>query len=135
MIKKRVCVDCGKRKNHSIHLADHRYVDPRQPGLNPIGQRMTRFNQSEEGRDYRARVRELGKGETPCQIQSPVCTGTAQHLHEDKTRGKSGGLDAAIRKGTRLWEACDSCNSYISENQVWARERGFVVRARDIDRQ
>lgn len=96
---------------------------------------MTRFNQSEEGKDYRARVRELGKGETPCQIQSPVCTGVAQHLHEDKTRGKSGGLDAAIRKGTQLIPACDACNGYVSENQVWARERGFIVRARDIDRQ
>ena len=95
---------------------------------------MTRFNQSEAGKEYRARVRELGKGETYCQIESPVCTGIAHHLHEDKTRGKSGGIDAAIRKGTRFFDACDPCNAYVSENQVWARERGFIVRARDIDR-
>jgi len=47
---------------------------------------------------------------------------------------RSGGIDAAIRKGTRLFDACDPCNAYVSENQVWARERGFIVRARDIDR-
>ena len=132
MKPKKACAQCGMIKNHSIHLTDHDFVDPRPAGISPVGQRMTRFNESEDGKKYRAHARELAKGETVCQIQSPVCTGIAQHIHEDKTRGKSGGLDAAIRKGTRLWDACDPCNSYVSENQVWARERGFIVRARDI---
>jgi len=132
MIEKKRCAECGMIQNHSIHSSDHRFVDPRPAGISAIGKRMTRFNESEDGKRYRAHARELAKGETVCQIQSPVCTGIAQHIHEDKTRGKSGGLDAAIRKGTRLWDACDPCNSYVSENQVWARERGFIVRARDI---
>ena len=132
MKPKKACAQCGEIKNNSIHLTDHDFVDPRPAGISPVGQRVTRFNQSEAGKEYRARVRELGKGETFCQIQSPVCTVIAYHLHEDKTRGKSGGIDAAIRKGTQFFDACDPCNAYVSENQVWARERGFIVRARDI---
>lgn len=132
MKPKKECAQCGRIKNNSIHITDHDFIDPRPAGISPVGQRMTRFNSSEAGKEYRAHVRELGKGETVCQIQSPVCTGIAQHIHEDKTRGKSGGLDAAIRKGTRLFDACDACNSYVSEHQVWSRERGFIVRARDI---
>jgi hypothetical protein len=95
---------------------------------------MTRFNASPEGMEYRSHVRELAKGEVACQIQAPGCTRVAEHIHESATRGKSGGLDAAIRKGTLLFDACDSCNSYCSENQVWAMERGFIERARDIDK-
>lgn len=135
-MKERVrCGSCGEIKNHSVHTYDHDFQDPRPVGISPVGKRMQRFNASDAGKEYRAHSRELSKGETVCQIQSPVCIGTAQHIHEDKTRGKSGGLDAAIRKGTRLWDACDPCNSYVSENQVWAREKGFIVRARDIDKE
>lgn len=90
---------------------------------------MTRFNQSEAGKEYRAHVRELGKGETYCQIQSPVCTGIAQHLHEVLTRGRAGGIEAAIEKGPKPIECCNSCNSYVSENPVWAMERGLLRHA------
>ena len=70
----------------------------------------------------------VGDGREPCQIQSPVCTGFVEHLHEPLTRGKAGGLEAALREGPPPIPACDACNSYVSENQVWARERGFIVR-------
>jgi hypothetical protein len=130
---------CDRVRSAPIHVFgllgyEHPFEDTRPTGISPVGQRMRRFNASPAGQEYRAHARELGKGETPCQIQSPVCIGVAQHIHEDKTRGKSGGLDAAIRKGTRLWDACDPCNAYCSENQVWAREKGFIVSAREIDR-
>lgn len=128
------CKVCGEINHNSIHTTDHDFVDPRPVGMSPVGKRMQRFNSSPEGKEYRAHVKELGEGETACQINSPVCQGIARHIHEDKTRGKSGGIDAAIRKGTQLIDACDPCNGYCSENQVWAREHGFIVRARDIDK-
>lgn len=70
----------------------------------------------------------VGDGHEPCQIQSPVCTGYVEHLHEPLTRGKAGGLEAALRDGPPPIPCCDPCNGYVSENQVWARERGFIVR-------
>jgi hypothetical protein len=132
------CPQCGMSVNASEHVRGHEKFDHdvpvySKPGLSPMGRRMRRFNESEAGKAYNARTREIRKGETPCQIVSPVCTGVAEHQHEDKTRAKSGGIEAAIRKGTQFFPACDPCNSFCSENQVWARERGFIVRARDIE--
>lgn len=130
---------CDRIKSAPVHVFgllgyEHDFVDTRPMGMNPIGKRMQRFNASPEGQEYRAHARELTKGETPCQIKAPGCTKVAQHIHEASTRGKSGGLDAALRKGTLLFDACDSCNSYCSNNQVWAEARGFIERARDIDK-
>jgi hypothetical protein len=113
---------------------DHPFLDDRPVGLSPIGGRTRRFQASDAGKEYSAHARELSKGETACQIEAPGCTGVAQHIHESATRAKSGGIEAALRKGTLLFDACDSCNEFCSENQVWAQERGFIERARDIDR-
>ena len=131
---------CGRITSAPCHIVghpdyEHDYLETKHPGLNPVGRRARRWQASEEGKAYRAHTEELRKGETPCQINSPVCIGVAQHIHEDKARGKTGGIEAAIRKGATLWDACDPCNEYCSENQVWARERGFIFRARDIDRE
>jgi phage tail tape-measure protein len=39
----------------------------------------------------------------------------------------AGGLEAALRDGPPPIPCCDRCNSYISENPVWAAENGWLV--------
>lgn len=130
MPKARVrCGSCGEIKNHSVHTYDHDFVDPRPAGLSPVGRRMQRFNASPEGKEYRERAKET-RGQ-PCQIVSPVCTGYAEHLHEPLSRGRAGGIEAALRDGPPPIPCCDACNGYVSEHPVWAREKGLLIRLSD----
>ena len=93
------CAVCGSRKQASIHLGRinpgwHAFQDARRPGMKPMSDGMQAFR---EASGYAAAV-EAAKG-TPCQIVSPVCTGTSEHLHEPLSRGRAGGLKAALRDG------------------------------------
>lgn len=123
---------CGAKKNHPVHIkalrleGAHDYMDPSRAGLSPIGAARERFNASPEGRAYNAVTRALADGETACQIQSPVCTGIAQHQDEQLPRGRAGGIAAALRDGPAPYLCCDPCNSYVAENIVWATENGFA---------
>ena len=143
MIEKRVCVDCGKRKNHSIHMSDHRYVDPRQPGLNPIGAGRTRFSTSEAGKQYEATKRE-NRGR-PCEMRNIlgeaawfeagmqlICAKVGEHLHEILPRGRAGGIAAALRDGPEPVWLCDNCNSHVSAHPKWAKEHGLLLSRKDI---
>ena len=87
-------------------------------------------------RDVYAPMRDaaIGDGTEPCQIVSPVCTGYAEHLHEILTRGRAGGLEAALRDGPPPVVACDACNGYVGENPVWAAENGWLVSNRKGER-
>jgi hypothetical protein len=124
--------NCGAGKNHPVHSRWHKehhaFLDASAPGLKPMSEGMRNFRK-ESG--YDAAVREA-KGE-PCQVLSPVCTGYAEHLHEPLARGRAGGLKAALRDGPAPIPCCDPCNGYIGENQVWARENGFLVSRKDLE--
>ena len=71
----------------------------------------------------------VGDGHQPCLIQSPVCTGFVEHLHEPLTRARAGGLAAALLNGPEPIPCCDLCNEFCSRNPTWAYERGFLVHA------
>lgn len=134
MKKRLLCAVCEEIKNHSIHTYDHDFIDPRPVGISPVGRRMQRFNASDAGKEYRAQARAT-RGQ-PCQIVSPVCTGYAEHLHEPLSRGRAGGIEAALRDGPAPIPCCNSCNSYVSEHPVWAREKGLLRHSwddRDLD--
>lgn len=129
MKPKKACAQCGMVKNNSVHLYDHDFSDPRPAGISPVGQRDRpgagqRFIASEEGKEYRAKAK-AARGQ-PCQIVSPVCTGYAEHLHEPLSRGRAGGIAAALRDGPEPIPCCDACNGWVSEHPVWARERGLL---------
>lgn len=118
---------CGARKAHPIHgsfMKDgHPFMDASKVGLQPMNKGMQAWReQSGYNDDARA-----ARGKR-CQIQSPVCTGTADHLHEPLSRGRAGGLRRAVEIGGTV-DACDPCNGYVMENQVWAYEHGFLFRA------
>jgi len=131
-VPKPPCARCGAKQSHSIHIralgmaGNHPYEDGSRAGLSPIGEARERFNASERGREYNAVTRALAAGEVACQIQSPVCTGLAEHQDEALTRGRAGGLAAALRDGPEPSLACDACNTYLAENLVWASEHGFA---------
>jgi hypothetical protein len=123
---------CGAKKSHSIHVlalgreGAHQYQDGTRAGLSPIGKARERFNESERGKAYNEVTRALRAGETACQIQSPVCTGIAQHQDEALPRGRAGGIAASLRDGPAPYLACDACNAYLAENLTWAAEHGFA---------
>lgn len=111
---------------HSRHYrgADgHPFVLDAEPGLKPMNEGVRNWRQQSGYNDAAKAAR--GKR---CQIQSPVCTGTAEHLHEPLSRGRAGGLRRAVEIGGTV-DACDPCNGYVMENQVWAYEHGFLFRA------
>lgn len=124
------CAVCEGKKIAGIHSRHHpefhEYQDSTDPGLKPMSAGMRAFRK-ESGYDAMVKA---AKGQ-PCQIVSPVCTGTAEHIHEILSRGRAGGLKAALRDGETV-PACDACNGYVSENPVWAREQGWLISAKDV---
>lgn len=72
-----------------------------------------------EDKEYKRISAELGARTKPCQIQSPVCTGTAQGLDHKKGRVGKNLLDKAS-----LVPACNACNSYCSDHPAWAAANG-----------
>ena len=126
------CAVCGAKRAASVHLSRinpgwHAYQNSKRPGLQPMSEGMQAFR---DASGYNAAAA-AAKG-TPCQVISPVCTGRAEHLHEPLSRGRAGGLKAALRDGPAPIPACDACNTYISDNPVWARERGLLVSRKDL---
>jgi hypothetical protein len=124
--------ECGASRNHAIHSRFHpefhEYMKDKPVGLQPMSAGMKAFRR-ESGYDKAAKA---ARG-TACQIMSPVCTGTAEHLHEVLPRGRAGGLKASLRLAPAV-EACDACNGWVMEHQVWARERGFLVSLKDVQK-
>src|SRR5262245_27635753 len=130
------CAICEMKKNHRVHVRAvagpqyHAYQDASKPGLKPMSEGMRNFRR-ESGYDAAAKS---AKGQ-PCQSLSRVDTGRADHLHEPLSRGRAGGLEAALRDGPAPFSACDACNSYVSEHPVWAREKGLLVSLKGQDRE
>lgn len=121
------CAICDGKRTSGIHSAHHPnyhpYQDATRPGLQPMSEGMRNYRETS---GYNAE-KERARG-APCQIVSPVCTGTAEDLHEPLPRGRAGGLAAAVEVGGTI-PACRSCNAYVSgEGQVWAAERGFLFK-------
>ncbi len=125
------CAVCEASKSASVHSrwhpSFHAYEDSTRAGLQPMSRGMRAFRK-ESGYDE---AKAAARG-TPCQILSPVCEGVAEDLHEPLARGRAGGLKAALRDGPAPIPACRPCNEYVMENQVWARERNFLVSRRDL---
>lgn len=72
--------------------------------------------------EYAKESRPFWKGKQ-CQIRSPVCTGSAQGIHHRK-----GKATKALLMDKRYWmAACNFCNSYVENNDAWARMMGYKV--------
>lgn len=125
------CLTCDMKRAASVHLDGHAFLEEtKYRGLRSIGGTMTRFNESLAGKAYRAEA--VATRGLPCKVKSPRCTGTNQHLHEVLTRGRAGGIAAALRDGPPPIGSCDACNGFISEHPQWARERGWLLHSREV---
>lgn len=62
-----------------------------------------------------------------CQIKSPVCTKKATDVNHKRRRGSNLSV-------VEHWQACcKKCNSYIEQNDAWAREHGHLESVHKID--
>lgn len=76
----------------------------------------------EVNKDYLPAAKEYIKKHPLCKIKSAVCTGKSQHVHHLK--GRIG--DMLTDK--KYWmPACDKCNSWLEQNDLWARQNGFKL--------
>lgn len=129
--------ECGQIKNHTSHGGSgytHDWLKPevrkeRAP-MSPIGAATERFNASEDGIEYRARV--IAERGAPCPVRAPGCTGKVEHLHEKLSRGRAGGIQAAVRDGPPPVGMCDNCNDHISRYPRWAKENGWLLSRKDL---
>lgn len=148
MKPKKACAQCGMVKNNSVHLYGHDFVDPRPAGISPVGQRERpgagqRFKMSDEGKWYEA-TKQANQGK-PCEMRDflgeaawfeagmqLICSKVGEHLHEILSRGRAGGIAAALRDGPRPLWLCDSCNSHVSTHPAWAKEHDLLMSQKDI---
>ena len=124
---------CGLLKAAAPHVGygegTHDYKPPAREGFGahprPLRARSAKTEDYYREERRPAVAAAVGK---PCEVKSPVCTGKAQGLHEPATRGRFGGLRAAVEEGGTV-PACHSCNNWLSqtvEGQRWGRERGLL---------
>ncbi|MES2620215.1 MAG: hypothetical protein V4615_05115 [Bacteroidota bacterium] len=76
----------------------------------------------EVNKDYLPAAKQYIKDNPLCKIKSPVCIKKSQHVHH--MRGRVGEL----LTDKKYWmPACDKCNSFIEQNDGWARANGFKL--------
>lgn len=123
------CQDCDRIRSAPIHLDGHEWNPPPKAGfgsqrkpLNPRSERMTRYYA-----DVRvpAVLEAIGDGRRPCTMRTPDCTGWVETLHEPATRGRFGGLQAAVAAGGEM-PCCHPCNFWVKKHPIRAREMGLL---------
>lgn len=125
---------CGQSQHGRAHEgfeADHEYSPTAPPkfGQKP---RQALPPRSEARQRYYTDVRipavraAVGNGKKPCPVKAPGCTGVGTDLHERASRGRFGGLPAAVEADAPIL-VCRSCNGYISQHSIWARENGWLM--------
>jgi len=72
-------------------------------------------------KEYKKIVVEMLLVSNKCEINSDVCTHTAQGLHHMRGRGEF------LLDKRYLKRACNACNSFIESNPDWATENGFLL--------
>jgi hypothetical protein len=73
-------------------------------------------------KEYRPQVKEMVEANTPCNVNSPVCTKVAQGFHH--LAGKEGEL---LTNREKKIPCFNMCNLFIEENHAWARANGFKL--------
>lgn len=131
---KRLCGECGLVQHASVHAGSgwtHDFVDTRsskrRKPVNPRSDRLADFYREV----YVPMVREaVGDGRRPCPVKSPDCSGFVEGLHEVVSRGRAGGLQAAVTEITlraaidagEVVPCCNRCNGWASEHPLEAHD-------------
>ena len=72
-------------------------------------------------KEYVPQVKEMLEANTPCKVQSAVCTGMAEGFHHLV------GRIAGALTGDKKIPCCNMCNRYIEKNDAWARANGWKL--------
>jgi hypothetical protein len=73
-------------------------------------------------KEYVPQVKEMVKKNTPCKVNSPVCTKKAQGFHHLQGR-----IGANLTDKKKKIPCCNPCNRFIEENDAWARANGLKL--------
>ena len=73
-------------------------------------------------KDYVPQVKEMLKADTPCSVGSPVCIREATGFHH-----LAGRIGELLTNKKKKIPCCDPCNSFIEQNDAWARTNGFKL--------
>ena len=139
------CLQVKNGPRHYGHDADHDYLGEKKAGfgsarapLNPRSEKRERYYA-----DHRvpAVKNAVGDGRRPCGLlheldgtlreitPSPVCTGWVEGIHEVASRGRFGGLKAALKAGPTI-DCCHACNRWWSEHSKEAEAAGLLMKNR-----
>ena len=75
-----------------------------------------------EQREYVKIVKDAAKVDERCKVKSPVCTGEMQGMNHSQKRSPSNLLSKE-----NLTPSCNSCNNFIENNLVWAKNNGHFI--------
>lgn len=107
------CVNNGKTfcRLHGVGLTIKKQPKPIQPRSKKLSEVMRK--------EYVPEVKEMVGKNTPCKVNSPVCTKKAQGFHH--LAGRLGKLLTDKKKVP----CCNACNQFIEKNDAWARANGW----------
>jgi hypothetical protein len=86
--------------------------------IKPLSAKRQKIQQTE----YGPAAKEYLKKNPLCKIRSEVCTGKAEGVHH-----KAGRIGDKLTDQRYWMPACNKCNSYVEQNDLWARSNGFKL--------
>lgn len=101
----------------AIKLSDPAPKPKKVYKIKPFSDKRAKLN-----REYAVKSRPYWQDQM-CAIRSPLCTGAAQGIHHRK--GKA--TPELLMDETWWMPACHFCNSYVENNDAWARKHGFKL--------
>ena len=84
----------------------------------PIAPRSKKLEQVMK-KEYRPQVKEMIEANTPCKVNSPVCTKVAQGFHH------LAGREGKNLTGVNKIPCCNMCNQWCEVNDAAARSKGW----------
>lgn len=108
------CVNYSKTfcRLHSVGISVKKQPKPIAPRSKKLEEVMKK--------EYRPEVKEMVQKNTPCKVQSPICTKIAQGFHH-----LAGRLGTLLTDKKKKVPCCNACNTFIEKNDAWARSNGW----------
>lgn len=113
--KEKTCINYDKPycRLHGVGISTKKPAAPIKPRSKKLEKVMRK--------EYRPQVKEMVKANTPCIVNSPVCTGKMQGYHHLE------GRDGERLTGKKKIPCCNACNGFVEANDAWARANGFKL--------
>ena len=137
------CLQSRNGARHYGHDADHDYEGEKKAGFGstraPLAPRSEKRERYYADHRVPAVKKAVGDGRQTCGLMheldgalryiqvSPVCTGWVEGIHEVASRGRFGGLEAALKAGPTV-DCCHACNRYWSEHAKESEATGLLMK-------